>query len=57
MFTLFRKDKALLTSRYWEELYSFVEELKRLNKKTIDRRDFTIKATYSTEVFESWKIK
>ena len=57
MFTLFRGDIALITTKHWEDLCDFVNELKELNKKTIDRRDFTIKAVYSTEIFYSWQRK
>ena len=43
MFTLYKNNKALLNAKHWEYLVSFVEELKELNKKYVDRREFTVK--------------
>lgn len=38
---LYKKDKLLLRGM-WEDLENFVEELKELNPKFVDRRDFKI---------------
>lgn len=38
---LYKKDKLFLRGM-WEDLENFVEELKILNSKWIDRRDFKI---------------
>lgn len=40
---LYRNNKMLLVG-FWEDLDYFVEELKRLNPKTIDRREFEIRS-------------
>lgn len=39
---LYREDELLLKGM-WEDLVDFVEELKELNPKTIDRKDFKVK--------------
>ena len=38
---LYKNDKLLLKG-LWEDLENFVEELKELNPKFVDRRDFKI---------------
>lgn len=38
---LYKKDKLFLRGM-WEDLENFVEELKILNSKWVDRRDFKI---------------
>lgn len=43
MFTLYINNELLLYANHWEELVEFVEKLKKLNKKFIDRRKFVIK--------------
>ncbi len=53
MFTLYKNNKALLNAKYCEDLVDFVEELKELNKKYVDR--FVIKSY--EEVFYSWNRK
>lgn len=55
MFTLYKNNKALLNAKYWEDLVSFVEELKELNKKYVDRREFTVRSY--DEVLYSWNRK
>lgn len=55
MFTLCKNGRALLCARYWEDLVTFVEELKQLNKKYVDRREFTVKSC--NEVMYSWSRK
>lgn len=55
MFTLWKKDKLLLHAMHWEDLVEFVEELKELNKKWVDRRMFTVKSY--DEVIYSWNRK
>lgn len=52
-FGLYKKNKLLFVARYWEDLDEFVEELKKLNKKYIDRREFTIR-TGKKEIIKSW---
>lgn len=53
MFILYKNNKPILRGRYWEELVDFVEELKELNKKFVDRREFVVKSY--DEVLHSWK--
>ncbi|MBQ3413854.1 MAG: hypothetical protein IJH39_00570 [Clostridia bacterium] len=55
MFTLYKEQKALLNCRYWEDLVEFVEELKKLNKKYVDRRTFTVKC--NNEIIYYWNRK
>lgn len=55
MFVLYKNGKGILCSRYWEDLVDFVEELKNLNKKFVDRRDFVVKS--GNEVLYCWKRK
>lgn len=55
MFTLYKNGKRLLHARYWEDLVSFVEELKELNKKFVDRREFVVKSY--DEILYSWNRK
>lgn len=55
MFDLYRKNKIVLHGRYWENLVDFVNKLKVLNKKFVDRRDFVVKI--GNEVIYCWKRK
>ena len=55
MFTLYRYEKPILNYCYWEDLVDFVEELKALNKKYLDRGIFTVRS--NNEVIYSWKRK
>lgn len=50
---LYKKDKLLLRGM-WEDLENFVEELKELNPKFVDRRDFKI-FDPSGYVLKIWK--
>ena len=54
-FALCKNNKILGVARYFEDLEYFVEELKRLNPKTIDRRDFKIIS--GNEIIREWKRK
>ena len=54
-FALYKNEKLLCVAKYWEDLDRFVEELKRLNPKWVDRREFTIKC--NEEIFKAWKKK
>lgn len=40
----------------WEDLESFVEELKELNPKFVDRRDFKI-LSYDGYILKQWNRK
>lgn len=51
---LYKSDKLLLVG-CWEDLDYFVEELKRLNPKWVDRREFTIKS--GDEIVKTWNKK
>ena len=51
---LYKNNKLLLVG-CWEDLEYFVEELKRLNPKYIDRREFTIKC--EEEIIKRWNRK
>ncbi len=55
MFTLYRDNIPILNSRYWEDLVDFIEELKRLNPKFVDRRNFIVKSY--DQVMYSWNRK
>lgn len=55
MFTLYKNGKILLLGQYWEDLVDFVDELKKLNKKYIDRREFVVKSY--NDVLYSWNRK
>ena len=50
------KDNKLLLRGMWEDLESFVEELKELNPKFVDRRDFKI-LTVDGCVMKKWTRK
>lgn len=54
-FALYKNGEILLTAKYWEDLEDFVEELKKLNPKWIDRREFTIRS--GDEIFKRWERK
>lgn len=55
MFLLYKNNKILLIAKYFEDLQDFVEELKRLNKSTIDRREFKI--ANENKIIKTWKRK
>lgn len=55
MFTLYKNNKPILNGRYWEDFVEFVEELKKLNKNFVDRREFSVKSY--EEVLYSWNRK
>ena len=52
---LYKNDKLLLVGR-WEDLESFVEELKELNPKFVDRRNFKILG-FDGYVLKKWNRK
>ena len=54
-FALVKDEKILFVSKYYEKLEYFVEELKRLNPKHVDRRKFKIKS--GDEIFKKWERK
>ena len=54
-FALIKNEKILLVAKYFEDLEAFVEELKKLNPKPIDRRDFKIVS--GQETIKEWKLK
>lgn len=53
-FALCRNNKIII-AKYWEDLEQFVEELKQLNQKWIDRREFKIIS--GNEVIKEWNRK
>lgn len=55
MFCLYKKGKLLLTAPYWEDLVSFVEIIKKNNKKFINRKEFVVKC--DNDVMYSWNKK
>lgn len=55
LFTLYRNNIPILNARYWEDLVDFIEELKRLNPKFVDRRNFIVKSY--DQVMYSWNRK
>ena len=54
-FALVKDNKILMVAKYFEDLEEFVEELKRLNPKWIDRRKF--KVVSGSETIKEWKRK
>ena len=52
---LYKNDKLLLRGM-WEDLESFVEELKELNPKFVDRRNFKI-LSYDGYILKQWNRK
>lgn len=52
---LYKNDKLLLRGM-WEDLIDFVEELKELNLKFVDRKEFKI-ISPSGDVLKEWKRK
>ncbi len=55
MFVLYKKGKAILSCKHWEDLVEFVDELKKLNKEFVDRREFVV-MNYN-EKFHKWNRK
>lgn len=55
MATLYINNKPILNSKHWEDLVEFIEELKKLNPKFVDRRDFIVKSY--EQVMYSWNRK
>ena len=51
-FALYKNGKILMVSSHYEYLEAFVEDLKELNKKWIDRRQFSIRS--GNEVIKTW---
>ena len=49
---LYKNDKLLMRGMY-EDLEKFVEELKELNKKFVDRREFKV-ISPSGDVLKQW---
>lgn len=49
---LYKNDKLLLRGM-WEDLETFVEELKELNPKFVDRKDFKI-VSPSGDILKQW---
>lgn len=54
MFGLCVNDKVIAKSRHWEDLVSFIEELKELNKKQCDRRNYKIITIGTGEIMHQW---
>ena len=54
-FALTKDNKILLVAKYYEDLEEFVEELKKLNPKWVDRRTFKIVS--GSEIIKEWKRK
>lgn len=52
---LYKNDKLLLIGK-WEDLESFVEELKKINSDFVDRRTFKI-ITADSLVLKKWSRK
>ncbi len=54
-FALYKNNKLIGVAKHFEDLEDFIEELKRLNKNWIDRREFKIMS--GNEVIREWKRK
>ena len=55
MATLYINNKPIQNSKHWEDLVEFIEELKKLNPKFVDRRNFIVKSC--DQVMYSWNRK
>lgn len=55
MFNLCKNDNVIMCSDDWKNLVRIVNELKTLNKKFIDRRNFVVKN--GNKILYSWKRK
>ena len=55
MFNLYKNDNVIMCSDDWKNLVRIVNELKTLNKKFIDRRNFVVKN--GNKILYSWKRK
>lgn len=51
-FALVKDNKILMVAKFFEDLEEFVEELKKLNPKWTDRRDFKIVS--GNEIIKKW---
>lgn len=49
---LYKNDKCILRGM-WEDLENFVEELKELNPRFVDRKEFKI-VSLSGEILKTW---
>ena len=49
---LYKNDKCILRGM-WEDLENFVEELKKLNPRFVDRKEFKI-VSPSGEILKTW---
>lgn len=49
---LYKNDKCILRGM-WEDLENFVEELKELNSRFVDRKEFKI-VSPSGEILKTW---
>lgn len=54
-FALVKDNKILMVAEYYEDLEEFVEELKQLNPKWIDRRQFRVVS--GSEIIKEWNRK
>lgn len=54
-FALVKDNKILMVAKFYEDLEEFVEELKKLNPRWIDRRDFRVVS--GNEIIKEWKRK
>ena len=48
MLKLYKNGKLLLVALYWEDLVSFVEIMKKYNKRFINRKEFVVKCNDET---------
>ena len=48
LFKLYNNGKLLLVALYWEDLVSFVEIMKKYNKRFINRKEFVVKCNDET---------
>lgn len=53
--SLYKNGKLIMVAKYYEDLEEFVEELKRLNPKWVDRREFEVRM--GEDVMKIWKRK
>ena len=54
--TLYNKNSKVLAVGEWEALSCFLDTLKKLNLKTLKKRDFEVKVEYNQKAIEQAEI-
>lgn len=53
MFELWAFNKMIARGKHWEDIEDFINELKKLNPNTVDRRNY--KVICNGDVYVEWK--